>query len=636
MAAGKRTLQVEILGEVRGLKKSLTEAGGHLQNFGSKFDSLKKITGAALGAIGAQLSVQMVADLFKAGAEAEAFGRRYQTVFQDAGGALDQFVEDQASRFGLTNSQMQGLAAQVGDLLVPMGYTRDRAAAITEEVLNTANALSEWSGGARTAQETTDIIIKGILGEREGLKQLGVQLSQADIDARTAQEGMQGLTGEAKRQYEAMTTLALIQERSADALTAYGKNAGGAQQAAKEFQAALAELKESAGELVVKLAPAVSLLADLIGLLTGDIPQLDFSNITDPEIAARLAEQRSRFDQINQAMLDLGQQGGVSVINFWDTVEYAEGMAAQKAEEWMAALKRGDMAGAEAARNASQYWADYATALGQVEDATGEAEDATGDYAAAMDRARPHIRAMQTRLEQLNDATGRAVREMGESFGELPDLIEEHGGDVQDAIAAVLEIQQQKIDFQRNLQELSAAGLGEIVTMLTDSPESAATYAAAEELANGIGTAYNTDLNSQLRENRMILAGLMLPPDVTDAWRRSGSVAGNAFATAALQRLRDALAQAAAAGTGHTYTIGGRQHGGPVSRNRAYVVGETGPELFVPNTAGKVVPETAVPRPLAAASSPIHVHVDLDGRQIAQAIVTPMSEELDRYRRSRS
>ena len=35
--------------------------------------------------------------------------------------------------------------------------------------------------------------------------------------------------------------------------------------------------------------------------------------------------------------------------------------------------------------------------------------------------------------------------------------------------------------------------------------------------------------------------------------------------------------------------IPGRQHGGPVSRGRAYVVGEAGPELFIPRSSGTIV-----------------------------------------------
>ena len=33
-----------------------------------------------------------------------------------------------------------------------------------------------------------------------------------------------------------------------------------------------------------------------------------------------------------------------------------------------------------------------------------------------------------------------------------------------------------------------------------------------------------------------------------------------------------------------------RQHGGPVAKNKPYTVGEGGEELFVPNTAGSIIP----------------------------------------------
>ena len=69
----------------------------------------------------------------------------------------------------------------------------------------------------------------------------------------------------------------------------------------------------------------------------------------------------------------------------------------------------------------------------------------------------------------------------------------------------------------------------------------------------------------------------------------------------------------------------GRATGGPVSPGRAYVVGERGPELFVPTSSGQV---NATP----AGRSPVRVNVNMrvpdgeaafmarSGRQIAQGI----------------
>lgn len=43
-------------------------------------------------------------------------------------------------------------------------------------------------------------------------------------------------------------------------------------------------------------------------------------------------------------------------------------------------------------------------------------------------------------------------------------------------------------------------------------------------------------------------------------------------------------------GLGSTVMAGARANGGPVGKNKPYLVGEKGPELFVPNSAGNVVP----------------------------------------------
>jgi len=39
---------------------------------------------------------------------------------------------------------------------------------------------------------------------------------------------------------------------------------------------------------------------------------------------------------------------------------------------------------------------------------------------------------------------------------------------------------------------------------------------------------------------------------------------------------------------------GGKANGGPVMRNRPYLVGEKGPEIFVPNSMGGIVPNHAM------------------------------------------
>jgi len=54
-----------------------------------------------------------------------------------------------------------------------------------------------------------------------------------------------------------------------------------------------------------------------------------------------------------------------------------------------------------------------------------------------------------------------------------------------------------------------------------------------------------------------------------------------------------------------------RAAGGSVTAGSMYMVGERGPEMFVPSQSGSIIPNSGV----------IHVHVDVDGNEIGNAMV---------------
>lgn len=85
---------------------------------------------------------------------------------------------------------------------------------------------------------------------------------------------------------------------------------------------------------------------------------------------------------------------------------------------------------------------------------------------------------------------------------------------------------------------------------------------------------------------------------------------------------------------GSLFGLPGRATGGPVSPGRGYVVGERGPELFVPTSAGRV--ETGVPsraRDVRVAITIAAPHgtsapqaLQRSGRQVASAVRRALSE----------
>lgn len=72
-----------------------------------------------------------------------------------------------------------------------------------------------------------------------------------------------------------------------------------------------------------------------------------------------------------------------------------------------------------------------------------------------------------------------------------------------------------------------------------------------------------------------------------------------------------------------------RAAGGPVSARTPYLVGEQGPELFVPNQAGAILPAGATASAMAPASgggwgggggAPVVIHLTVDGRTLARVV----------------
>lgn len=194
------------------------KAGKSADGFGSK---LKGVGGLAAGAFGIGAVATFGKALFDQGVQLEAWHAKAEIVFGDNLATVETWAKDSANALGLTKREAVFLAANMSDLLVPMGFARDAAAGMSTDLLGLAGALSSWSGGTKSAQEVAEILTAALLGERDALQSLGISISADEIAARLAAEGKAELTGKALQQAEAMATLELITEKSTDAQNAF-------------------------------------------------------------------------------------------------------------------------------------------------------------------------------------------------------------------------------------------------------------------------------------------------------------------------------------------------------------------------------------------------------------------------------
>ncbi len=218
-------------------------------------------------AAGAAVAIPKIVDQ---GGKLEALDKKAKVVFtgQSLTG-VQNWAKTVAGSFGVTTSEAVAMATSMGDLFKPMGFTADQAAKMSTELGDLSGALSAWTGGQRSASEVSEIITKAMLGERDGLKELGISISEADVQARLAANGQDKLTGTALEQAKALATQQLIMEKSTDAQKAWSDGSMDSIKSQNQSKASMAQLGETLTRtiypLLQKLIPIVTKVAEWLG-----------------------------------------------------------------------------------------------------------------------------------------------------------------------------------------------------------------------------------------------------------------------------------------------------------------------------------------------------------------------------------
>lgn len=262
---------VEALRKIKSAQPILEEHKRSLRGIQSAQEGMvSRLNGMASklqGAFAVGAAAGLAMEVFRAGKELanmaiqqEQLAKKAATVFGPALDDVTTAAKRNATAMGLTTAQYVSQAAAAADLLIPMGFTRDQAAGMSTEMTNLSGALAEWSGGTKTATEVNDIMTKALLGERDGLKSLGISISEADVQRRLAENGMDKLTGTALEQAKAMATLQLITEKSTDAQTSFAE---GGESNARKMAEMGAKITDIAERLAMYLLPVFSTILDV-------------------------------------------------------------------------------------------------------------------------------------------------------------------------------------------------------------------------------------------------------------------------------------------------------------------------------------------------------------------------------------
>ena len=159
--------------------------------------------------------------------------------------------------YGHSKQGAKEMLSGTGDLLTGLGMMQDKALDVSFEVAKLGTDLASFNDYAGGAAGAVDALTKGLLGEREAMKGLGIIINEEMLMNRLRAEGKDKLTGLALSQAKAEATLALAIEQSGNAIGDSQRSAHEYANVMRRVDARMKDIKASLGE---ELTPALGRL----------------------------------------------------------------------------------------------------------------------------------------------------------------------------------------------------------------------------------------------------------------------------------------------------------------------------------------------------------------------------------------
>lgn len=243
-----------------------TVAGDKLQAAGDKLQTV----GGRLSSAGNVLTGAVTAPLLGLGGAAVSLASDYEeslnkvdVAFGASAGQIQDFAKTTVESYGIAEGSALDMAALFGDMATSMQVPQEEAARMSQKLVGLAGDLASFKNMELSQVETA---LKGIFtGETESLKELGVVMTQANLDAFALAEGFGKTTAEMteaeKVQLRYQYVLAATQNAQGD----YARTADGTANSLRTLRESAKELGVAFGqELLPVVTPVIQGAADMI------------------------------------------------------------------------------------------------------------------------------------------------------------------------------------------------------------------------------------------------------------------------------------------------------------------------------------------------------------------------------------
>ena len=277
------TLSAKITGDSTEFEKAFSTAQKAADNFEAKMKNVSsklQNVGNSISGFGAKWSLGISTPLTLAGKSMVTAASDYEenlnkidVAFGKSSDTVTAWAENATKQFGLSRNQALESTALFGDMATSMGLSQSAAADMSMSLAGLAGDLASFKNIG--IDQAMTALASVFTGETESLKQLGIVMTQTNLDAFALANGFGKTTSEMSQAEQVQLRYAYVMAMTTNAQGDYARTADGTANSMRTFQGAVDNLNIALGEhLLPLLTPLIQGATNLINKFAEADPKL--------------------------------------------------------------------------------------------------------------------------------------------------------------------------------------------------------------------------------------------------------------------------------------------------------------------------------------------------------------------------
>ena len=300
----------EIKGDPSGINQTVKQVTSNIQSESRKWDqatgqatggmeqSFASMVGKVSGMLAAAGIGSILLNWGKAAVEAASDLSEVQnvvdTVFGDGANQIESWAKKAGAQFGLTETQAKKFTSTLGAMMKSSGLAGNEIVDMSTDLAGlAADMASFYNMDFETAFEK---IRSGISGETMPLKQLGINMSVANLEAFALAQGLEKTFSQMSQGEQTMLRYQYLMQATADAQGDFERTSDGFANAQRRIQTALDTISTVAGTFILNtINPLVTGIASFLEKITATKEETLFD-----QVAAIDVDKEAKLKEINE------------------------------------------------------------------------------------------------------------------------------------------------------------------------------------------------------------------------------------------------------------------------------------------------------------------------------------------------